>query len=115
MWEVAARCQSAYSNAKSNKKHLTDIGELNFLMCKAIDNPHLTPSSSLRTAVISVFEEPVVYESNDLHAKLGVEDYVGLARQLPSSTPLETVSWTAPVFTLRPSTRGSKSRSSWST
>ena len=76
---MAARCHSAYSNAKSNKKHLTDIGELNFLMCKAIDNPHLTPSSSLRTAVISVFEEPVMYESTELHAKLGVEDYVGCA------------------------------------
>lgn len=79
LWEVAARCHNAYSNAKTNKKHLTDIGELNFLMCKAIDNPHLTPSSSLRTAVISVFEEPVIYESSELHSKLGVEDYVGCA------------------------------------
>lgn len=79
LWEVAARCHNAYSNAKRNKKHLTDIGELNFLMCKAIDNPHLTPYSSLRTALISVFEEPVFYESAELLDKLGVEDYVGCA------------------------------------
>ncbi|PKA66825.1 hypothetical protein AXF42_Ash003482 [Apostasia shenzhenica] len=62
-WEVAGRCHDAYSNAKSNKKHLSDMGELNFLMCKAIENPHLTQSSSLRTALISVFEELVVFDS----------------------------------------------------
>nr|CAD1818098.1 unnamed protein product [Ananas comosus var. bracteatus] len=79
LWEVAIRCHNSYSNAMSNKKHLTDIGDLNFLMCKAIENPQLTPSSSLRTAIISVFEEPVVYETSDLQKALGVEDYVGCA------------------------------------
>ncbi|XP_008806095.1 uncharacterized protein LOC103718873 [Phoenix dactylifera] len=77
LWELANRCQSAYSNAMKNKKHLTDIGELNFLMCKAIQNPHLTPASSLRTALISVFDEPVISESSELQQYLGVEDYVG--------------------------------------
>ncbi|XP_072999911.1 uncharacterized protein [Typha latifolia] len=79
LWEVAERCHKAYSNAMSNKKHLTDIGDLNFLMCKAIENPMLTPSSSLRTAVISVFEEPVIYRTSELQQRLGVEDYVGCA------------------------------------
>lgn len=77
LWELAKRCQSAYSNAMKNKKHLTDIGELNFLMCKAIENPHLTPASSLRTALFSVFDEPVISESSQLLHHLGVEDYVG--------------------------------------
>ncbi|XP_020262320.1 uncharacterized protein LOC109838274 [Asparagus officinalis] len=79
LWDLAIRCHNAYSNAKSNKKHLTDIGELNYLMCKAIENPHLTPSSSLRTAVISVFEEPVILQTSDVQKKLGVEDYIGCA------------------------------------
>nr|XP_010943826.2 uncharacterized protein LOC105061470 [Elaeis guineensis] len=77
LWELANRCQSAYSDAMKNKKHLTDIGELNFLMCKAIENPHLTPASSLRTALITVFDEPVISESSKQEQYLGVEDYVG--------------------------------------
>lgn len=79
LWEVAVRIHNAYSTAMSNKKHLTDIGDLNFLMCKAIDNPQLTPSSSLRTALISIFEEPLVYESSGVDRDLGVVDYVGCA------------------------------------
>lgn len=78
-WEVAIRCHRAYSNAKKNKKHLSDIGELNFLMCKAIENPNLTPSSSLRTALISVFEEPVDYAPMDQLKGIGVEDFLGCA------------------------------------
>ncbi|KAL0926375.1 hypothetical protein M5K25_002598 [Dendrobium thyrsiflorum] len=31
-WDVAMRCHKAYSNAMKNKKHLSDIGELNFLI-----------------------------------------------------------------------------------
>ncbi|KAG1331697.1 hypothetical protein COCNU_02G016650 [Cocos nucifera] len=77
LWELANRCQITYSNAIKNKKHLTDIGELNFLMCKAVENPHLTPASSLRTALISVFDEPVISESSEQQQYLGVEDYVG--------------------------------------
>lgn len=77
LWELANRCQSAYSNAIKSKKHLTDIGELNFLMCKAIENPHITPASSLRTALISIFDEPVISESSEQQQYLGVEDYVG--------------------------------------
>lgn len=53
------------------------MSDLNFLMCKAIENPGLTPSSSLRTAYISVFEDPVIDESNGLHQEIGIEDYIG--------------------------------------
>ena len=64
----------------TNKKHLKDIGEVNYLMGRAIDHPHLTNSSALRTALVSVFEEPVVYESSAaLQHQLGLDDYVGCA------------------------------------
>ncbi|XP_039143410.1 LOW QUALITY PROTEIN: uncharacterized protein LOC120280599 [Dioscorea cayenensis subsp. rotundata] len=78
-WEVAKRCHNAFTNATNNKKHLTDIGELNFLMCKASENPQLTPASSLRTALISIWEDPVIYESFPAQEQLGVEDYIGCA------------------------------------
>ncbi|CAK7341863.1 unnamed protein product [Dovyalis caffra] len=77
LWDLAKRCYTAYSNAKNNNKHFTDMGDLNFLMCKAIENPGLTPSSSLRTAFISVFEDPVTDDTNEMHGEVGVEDYVG--------------------------------------
>ncbi|XVE75943.1 hypothetical protein DITRI_Ditri12bG0132700 [Diplodiscus trichospermus] len=77
IWELANRCYTNFSNAKNNNKHFTDMNDLNFLMCKAIDNPGLTASSSLRTAFLSVFEDPVIDESDQLHGELGLVDYVG--------------------------------------
>uniref|UniRef100_A0A0D9V833 Phthiocerol/phthiodiolone dimycocerosyl transferase C-terminal domain-containing protein n=1 Tax=Leersia perrieri TaxID=77586 RepID=A0A0D9V833_9ORYZ len=79
LWELAERCQDSYTNAKNNKKHLTDISDLNFLMCRAIENPQLTTASALRTAIVSVFEEPAVYELSDLQSKAGVEEFVSCA------------------------------------
>lgn len=75
LWELAKRCHDSYTNAKNSKKHLTDIGDLNFLMCRAIENPQLTTASALRTALVSVFEEPVTYDVSDLQSKAGVEEY----------------------------------------
>ncbi|KAB2013360.1 hypothetical protein ES319_D09G151600v1 [Gossypium barbadense] len=77
VWELANRCYTSFSNAKNNNKHFSDMNDLNFLMCKAIDNPGLTPSSSMRTAFMSVFEDPVIDESNKLHKEIGLVDYVG--------------------------------------
>ncbi|GMI71063.1 hypothetical protein like AT3G52610 [Hibiscus trionum] len=77
VWELANRCYTSFSAAKNNNKHFTDMNDLNFLMCKAIDNPGLTPSSSMRTAFISVFEDPVIDESDKLHEEIGLVDYVG--------------------------------------
>ena len=79
LWELAKRSYVAFKNAKNNNKHFTDMSDLNYLMCKAIENPGLTPSSSLRTALISVFEEVVIDDSNGLHQELGLEDFVGCA------------------------------------
>ncbi|KAM0917177.1 hypothetical protein ACQ4PT_009618 [Festuca glaucescens] len=79
LWELAKRCHDSYTNAKNSNKHLTDSGDLNFLMCRAIENPQLTTASALRTAVISVFEEPVTYDLSDLQGKAGVDDYACIA------------------------------------
>ncbi|KAL6614123.1 hypothetical protein ACP70R_036393 [Stipagrostis hirtigluma subsp. patula] len=76
LWELAKRCHDSYTSAKSNKKHLTDISDLNFLMCRAIENPQLTPAAALRTALVSVFEEPVVSDTSELQSKAAVEDCV---------------------------------------
>lgn len=55
------------------------MSDLNFLMCKAIDNPGMTPSSSLRTALVSVFDDLVIDDSTEMHEELGLEDYLGCA------------------------------------
>jgi len=76
LWELAKRCHDSYTNAKAGKKHLTDISDLNFLMCRAIENPQLTTAGALRTALVSVFEEPVVADVAELQSKAGVKDCV---------------------------------------
>lgn len=55
------------------------MADLNFLMCKAIDNPSLTPSSSLRTSLLSVFEEPLTENTTQLHKDIGLLDCIGCA------------------------------------
>ncbi|CAH1418324.1 unnamed protein product [Lactuca virosa] len=79
LWDLAKRIYSALENAKNNNKHFTDMADLNFLMCKAIDNPGLTPSSSLRTSLISVFEEPITQNSSQFHKDIGLLDCIGCA------------------------------------
>lgn len=69
----------AFGNAKDNNKHFSDMGDLNFLMCRAIENPGLTPSASMRTAFISVFEDSIVDESSPPQQEIGLEDYIGCA------------------------------------
>lgn len=79
LWELAKRCHDSYTHAKNSNKHLTDTADLNFLMCRAIENPQLTTASALRTALVSVFEEPVTYDLSDLQSKAGVDDYACIA------------------------------------
>lgn len=66
-------------NAKNKKKHFTDMSDLNFLMCRAIENPGLTPSASLRTSLVSVFEDSMIDHPNKLHEAIGLEDVIGCA------------------------------------
>ena len=94
LWELANRTYMSYVNAKKSSKHFTDMADLNFLMCRAIENPGLTPSSSLRTSFISVFEDPVIDNSTEMHREIGLEDYVGCASAHgvgPSMAIFETI------------------------
>ncbi|XVE96403.1 hypothetical protein REPUB_Repub02eG0218700 [Reevesia pubescens] len=79
LWELAKKMYSAFTNYKNCNRHLSDMADLNFLMCRAMENPGLTSSSSLRTSLISVFEDTVIDESNDQQKLVGVEDYMGCA------------------------------------
>ncbi|KAH9623500.1 hypothetical protein KSS87_008897 [Heliosperma pusillum] len=79
LWELATRTYKSFEDSKKSNKHFSDMADLNFLMCKAIENPGLTPSSSMRTSFISVFEDPVIDETNEKYEQLGVEDYMGCA------------------------------------
>ncbi|KAI3471801.1 hypothetical protein Pfo_028454 [Paulownia fortunei] len=67
------------ANYKKCNKHFSDMADINFLMRKAIENPSLTASSSLRTSVISVFEDPVIDNSQQMQQEIGLEDYMGCA------------------------------------
>ncbi|KAM6547624.1 hypothetical protein CsatB_019300 [Cannabis sativa] len=79
LWELAKRSYTSNANAKKSNKHFTDMSDLNFLMCKAIENPSLTPSSSMRTAFMSVFEDSIVDQTAELQQELGLVDYMGCA------------------------------------
>lgn len=68
-----------FEQYKKCNRHFSDMADLNFLMCKAIENPSLVASSSLRTSLISVFEDPVMDDSGQMQKELGVEEYVGCA------------------------------------
>ncbi|KAK4759583.1 hypothetical protein SAY87_022714 [Trapa incisa] len=76
LWELAQRTYASFADAKDNSKHFSDMGDLNFLMCRAIENPGLTPSASMRTAFISVFEDSVIDESSPLQQEIRLEDYM---------------------------------------
>lgn len=79
LWDLAHRIYTSLANAKNNNKHFTDMADLNFLMGKAIDNPGLTPSSSLRTSLISVFEETLTQNTDQFHKDIGLVDCIGCA------------------------------------
>ncbi|CAK9159833.1 unnamed protein product [Ilex paraguariensis] len=77
IWDLASRSYMAFAKSKNCNKHFSDMADLNFLMCKVIENPGLTPSSSLRTSFISVFENPVIDTTREMDQELGLEDYMG--------------------------------------
>ncbi|PQQ19080.1 uncharacterized protein Pyn_00591 [Prunus yedoensis var. nudiflora] len=79
LWELANKTYKAFASSKRNNKHFSYMVDLNFLMCKAIDNPTLTSSSSLRTSFMSVFEDLVIDDSNDKQTELGLEEYMECA------------------------------------
>jgi hypothetical protein len=76
-WELARRCSDSINNAIKNRKHFTDMGDLNYLMYQAIMHPNLTPSSSLRTSLLVAFKDTMTDNLKEVTDALGVEDYVG--------------------------------------
>ncbi|PQQ19078.1 uncharacterized protein Pyn_00589 [Prunus yedoensis var. nudiflora] len=79
LWELAKKTYTAFASSKNNDKHFTDLSALSFVMCKAIENPALTPSSSLRSSFMTVFEDTIIDDYNDMQRELGVDDYIGCA------------------------------------
>ncbi|KAK4834570.1 hypothetical protein QYF36_025032 [Acer negundo] len=79
LWDAAKRMYKTFANSKDCNRHFSDMADLNFLMCKAIENPGLTSSASLRTAFMTVFEDAVIDDSGDMQKRVGVEDYMGCA------------------------------------
>ncbi|XP_061353444.1 uncharacterized protein LOC133298205 [Gastrolobium bilobum] len=79
LWELSKRTYEAFANSKKGNKHFSDMADLQFLMCKAIDNPGLTSSSSLRMSFMAVFEDTVVDNGDKKQREVGVEDYMGCA------------------------------------
>ncbi|KAL8527078.1 hypothetical protein ACS0TY_016076 [Phlomoides rotata] len=77
LWELASKTYGDFASYKKCNKHFSDLGDINFLMRRAIENPSVTASSSLRTSLISVFEEPVVDDTKEMKREIGVEEYLG--------------------------------------
>lgn len=76
-WELARYCSDSLDDAIRNRKHFTDIGDLNYLMYQSMMHPNLTPSNSLRTSLLVVFRDTMLDNLTDLTDALGVDDYVG--------------------------------------
>ncbi|KAK9052004.1 hypothetical protein SSX86_028632 [Deinandra increscens subsp. villosa] len=76
LWDLATKIYTTFENSKKNNKHFSDMADLNFLMTKAIENPSLTPSSSMRTSLVSAFEDPIIETSSDIEREIGL-DYIG--------------------------------------
>ncbi|KAL1545685.1 hypothetical protein AAHA92_22378 [Salvia divinorum] len=77
LWDLAERSYSQFARDKKHNTHFSDMADLSFLMRKAMENPSLTASSSLRTSLISVFEDPVIDNTREMKREIGVEDYIG--------------------------------------
>ncbi|XP_071704590.1 uncharacterized protein [Rutidosis leptorrhynchoides] len=79
LWDVATRSYTSFASSKNNNKHFTDIADLNYLMSKAVDNPSLTPKSSLRSALVTVFEDTIIENVSELQQDLLLDDFIGCA------------------------------------
>ncbi|KAG8376743.1 hypothetical protein BUALT_Bualt09G0095500 [Buddleja alternifolia] len=53
LWDLAERIYTDFARDKKSNKRFSDMTDINFLMRKAIENPSVSVSSSLRTAIIS--------------------------------------------------------------
>ncbi|CAA0841032.1 Unknown protein [Striga hermonthica] len=83
-WDLASQTYTDFLRYKKCNKHFSDMADISFLMRKAMENPTLTASSSLRTSLVSVFEDPVIDDSGLMRKSIGVEDYLDCAFVYPS-------------------------------
>ncbi|KAK1437934.1 hypothetical protein QVD17_03734 [Tagetes erecta] len=79
LWELATKIYTTFEKSKNNNRHFSDMTDVNFLVSKAIANPSLTPSSSLRSSLVSAFEDPIIENFSDIDHELGLDDYIGCA------------------------------------
>jgi hypothetical protein len=75
-WELATRCSQDFDSAVKNRKHFTDMGDLNGLMEQAMRFPYLTPSGTMRTSVLSTMFDPVIEDLGEEAAAVGVKDFL---------------------------------------
>lgn len=54
LWEVAEKVYNNFAEDKNCIRHLSDMVDIIVLVCRAIENPGSTPSSALRTSLMSV-------------------------------------------------------------
>jgi len=64
LWNLATRITRDVNEAVKNRKHFTDMGDLNMLMVQAMGHPALTPSASMRTALVTNVREPPSYDAD---------------------------------------------------
>lgn len=75
-WQLAIKCTREFNDLLKNNKHFTDIGILNLMMVQAIYHPNLTPSSSMRTALLSIDHAPSNVDLSAEISSLKVKDRV---------------------------------------
>lgn len=75
--KLATRITNDVNEAVKNRKHFTDMGDLNMLMAQAMGHPALTPSASMRTALISNVREPPCHDADkESTSYLNLKDWV---------------------------------------
>ncbi|KAA0043870.1 uncharacterized protein E5676_scaffold352G003990 [Cucumis melo var. makuwa] len=79
LWELAEKVSTTVEASKNSNKHFTDMSDLNFLMCRVIENPSLTASGAMRTSLMTIFEDTVFDNSGGMQKDIGINDYVGCA------------------------------------
>lgn len=70
------KIHETFTTTKNTGNHFSGIEFGNYLFCKAIENPGLTPSSAQRTALLSMHEEPVIISKDYWKEELGLEDLI---------------------------------------
>ncbi|CAK9323031.1 unnamed protein product [Citrullus colocynthis] len=79
LWELAKKVSTTLEASKNSNKHFTDMSDLNFLMCRVVENPSLTASGAMRTSLMTIFEDTVFDNSGGMQKDIGIDDYIGCA------------------------------------